>query len=146
MYYENQNEYCKYSSYLNLYLLYFDYYSHGFLGIWVFGALDVLNKSFKHLTLPLRHWKPNIYLPVCSSFLLENLFTPYEFYPFGQINQCPDTIDLHGLHPGLQGLKLFLGVGSLHGLYIGDRILIVLIKFNRITILDQKIIVSVQLQ
>ena len=42
-------------------------------------------------------------------------------------------------------LIYFLRVRPLHGLHIGDQILIVLIKFNRITISDQKTIVSVRL-
>ena len=84
-----------------------------------------------------------LHLFVRSSFPLENLFILYEFCPFGWINQCPYTIDLHGLHLELHGLKPFLRVRPLHGLHIDDRILIVLIKFDGVTISDQRIIVSV---
>ena len=50
---ENWDQRYRYSSYPNLYLLCFDYYSQEFLGIRASGALDVLNENFKHLTLPL---------------------------------------------------------------------------------------------
>ena len=39
-------------------LLYFDYYSQGFLGIRVCSASDVLNENFKHLILSLHHQNP----------------------------------------------------------------------------------------
>ena len=57
--YRNQNECYRCSSYLSLYLLYFDYYSHGFLGIEIFCASDILNENFKHLTLLLCPQHPN---------------------------------------------------------------------------------------
>ena len=55
---KNWDQHYRYSFYLNLYLLYFDYYSQEFLGIGVSSASDVLNENFKHLTLSLCHQNP----------------------------------------------------------------------------------------
>ena len=80
-----------------------------------------------------------LYLAVCASFSLENLFTPYGFYPLGWVNQCPYIIDLHGIKFGFHDFKPFIGVRPLYCIHISDRILVVLIEFNRILIPDQKI-------
>ena len=56
-----------------------------------------------------------------------------------------NIIDLHGLYFEIHGIEPFLRVGPLHSTHIGDQILIIFIKINRITISDQETIVSIRL-
>ena len=86
-----------------------------------------------------------LHLPICTPFPLENLFTPYGFYPFKWINKCPYTVDFYGLYFGFHGLKPFLRVRPLQCIHIGDWILIILIELERITVTDQETKVSVRL-
>ena len=86
-----------------------------------------------------------LYLSVCAPLPFEDLFTPNEFNSFRWVNQCPYVVDLHGLYFEFHGFKLFLEIRFLHCIYIGDRILIVLIEFDGIILSDQEIVVSVQL-
>ena len=64
---------------------------------------------------------------------IEDLLTSYGLYPFEWINECPYTIDYYGLYFELYGSKPLIRVRPLHGIHIGDQILIFLIEFNRIT-------------
>ena len=86
-----------------------------------------------------------LHLSIFFPFSFEYLFTPYEFNSFKWINKCPYTIDLHGLHLEFHDFKLFFRVGSLCGIHVGDRIFIVPIEFNRITISNQETIVFIWL-
>ena len=62
----------------------------------------------------------------------EDPLIPYGLYLFEWINECPYTVDHYGLHFGLYGSKPLIRVGSLHDIYVGDQIFVVLIVFNRI--------------
>ena len=86
-----------------------------------------------------------LYLFICASFLLQDLFTPDGFYLFRWINQCPYIVDLHGLYLRSHGSKPCLRVRSLKCIHIGDQTLIVLIELNEIAISDQETVVSIQL-
>ena len=86
-----------------------------------------------------------LHLSVCTPLLFEDPLTPYGFYPLRWVNQCLYIIDFYGLHFGFYGFQLLIKVRPLHHIHIDDRILIILIEFNRIPISDQKIIVSVRL-
>ena len=71
-----------------------------------------------------------LHLSVCAPLPFEDPFTPNGFNPYRWVNQCPYIVDLHGLHFGFHGFKLFFEIRSLHCIHIGDRILIVLIEFD----------------
>ena len=74
-----------------------------------------------------------LHLLICSLDPIGDLLISYGFYPFEWINECPYTIDLHGLNFGLYGSKPLIGVEPLYGIHVDDQILVVLIEFSRIT-------------
>ena len=76
---------------------------------------------------------------LCTLILLKIHLHPMGFYPFKWINECP-----YGLYFELYGSKPLIKVKPLHGIHVGDQILVVLIEFNSDHILELEIEVSIR--